>query len=70
VTSADHRPWPSDVLVTDLVAAGLPAPSVVRCARVATIDALLAEPLGVLSPRDQVDVSARIRTLLSAALGG
>ena len=30
ITSAQNPPWPLDVPISDLVAAGLPAPSVVR----------------------------------------
>ena len=30
VTSAANRPWPQDVAIPDLAAAGLPKPSVVR----------------------------------------
>ncbi len=38
ITSADNAPWPSDVAITDLIRAGLPAPSVVRPAKIACID--------------------------------
>ncbi len=38
ITSADNEPWPSDVVIADLVRAGLPAPSVVRPAKIACID--------------------------------
>lgn len=37
VTSADNPPWPDDVPVTDIAAAGLPAPSVVRAVKLATV---------------------------------
>ncbi len=39
VTSAANPGWPADVAVSDLAAAGLPAASVVRAAKVATIQA-------------------------------
>lgn len=38
ITSADNEPWSSDVLITDLRRAGLPAPSVVRTAKIACIE--------------------------------
>lgn len=38
ITSAENAPWPSDVAITDLIRAGLPAPSVVRPAKIACID--------------------------------
>jgi mRNA interferase MazF len=46
VTSAENKPWPSDVSIPNHAAAGLPAPSVVRTAKVATIEAADAELLG------------------------
>src|SRR5437879_2139401 len=49
ITSAENRSWPEDVAISDLATAGLPAASVVRCAKVATIDARDAEPIGTLS---------------------
>jgi mRNA interferase MazF len=39
ITSASNRGWPGDVEIDDLVTAGLPAPSVVRTAKIATIEA-------------------------------
>ena len=38
ITSADNERWSSDVAITDLARAGLPAPSVVRSAKIACID--------------------------------
>ena len=38
ITSADNPPWSSDVTIVDLVRAGLPAPSVVRTAKIACIE--------------------------------
>jgi mRNA interferase MazF len=49
ITSAENRGWPGDVAVIDLIEAGLPAPSVVRTAKIATIDATDARPLGRVS---------------------
>src|SRR5947208_17069876 len=46
VTSAANRGWPGDVLVSDLAVAGLPIPSIIRPAKIATIEARDAEPLG------------------------
>lgn len=46
ITSAQNRGWPGDVAIRDLPAAGLPAPSVVRTAKIATIEAADAEKLG------------------------
>ena len=38
ITSADNEPWSCDVAVADLKRAGLPAPSVVRPAKIACIE--------------------------------
>jgi mRNA interferase MazF len=38
ITSADNEAWSSDVAITDLKRAGLPAPSVVRIAKIACIE--------------------------------
>jgi mRNA interferase MazF len=38
ITSADNEAWSSDVAITDLKRAGLPAPSVVRTAKIACIE--------------------------------
>ena len=51
ITSAKNRPWAGDVEITHLDEAGLPAPSVVRCAKIAAIDSSQAIRIGRL---DQV----------------
>ena len=61
VTSAANRGWPGDVAVSDLAAAGLPAPSVVRSAKIATIEAQDAERIGQLPPEDQALVTQVLR---------
>ena len=38
ITSADNEPWASDIAIADLDRAGLPAPSVVRPAKIACIE--------------------------------
>jgi mRNA interferase MazF len=38
ITSADNAPWSCDVAIGDLTRAGLPAPSVVRPAKIACIE--------------------------------
>lgn len=48
ITSAENRGWPGDVEIDDLNEAGLPAPSVVRTAKIACIEGRDAERLGRL----------------------
>ena len=46
ITSAENRGWPGDVTVENLAQAGLPAPSVIRTAKIATIEVSDATKLG------------------------
>lgn len=52
ITSAANRGWPEDVAIADLAMAGLPAPSVIRPAKIATIDAAVADRLGRIARRE------------------
>lgn len=55
ITSAENRGWPGDVPIADLATAGLPAPSIIRPAKIATIEARDAEAIGTV-PADVVAV--------------
>ncbi len=57
ITSADNRRWDEDVVISDLPRAGLSAASVIRCAKVATIDAKDAERIGALAHRNRAESS-------------
>lgn len=46
ITSAENRGWPDDLAIPDLSGTGLPAPSVIRPAKIATIEAADASRLG------------------------
>lgn len=48
ITSAENRRWPGDVAISEPASAGLPAPSVIRTAKIATIEAADAAKLGRL----------------------
>ena len=65
ITSAENRSWREDVPVADLSSAGLPAPSVIRCAKLATIDARDAEPIGKLTRTNRRDVARRVNAILA-----
>ena len=52
ITSAANRGWPDDVVVADLATAGLPAPSVIRPAKIATVDGAVADRLGRIGRRE------------------
>ncbi len=68
VTSAANRGWPGDVVVSDLTAAGLPAASVVRSTKVATIEARDAERIGYLPSEDRSLVAMAVRGSLAQLL--
>lgn len=61
ITSAENRGWPGDVRVSNLGRAGLPVESVVRTAKIATIDARDAEILGKLSAKNWSDVLSEVQ---------
>ena len=64
ITSAENRGWPGDVAVSDLAAAGLPVPSLIRSAKIATIDARDAEPLGRIATRTRKQVLRHVGAVL------
>ena len=68
ITSADNRPWSGDTKISDLHEAGLPAPSMVRSAKIATIEAADAESLGCLPTADRADVARHLRMHLAGAI--
>ena len=68
ITSAENRPWGSDVGISNLRAAGLPAPSLVRCAKIATIQAGDAQKIGAISASDRAAVRESLAALLAGAL--
>lgn len=70
ITSAENRGWTGDVDVPDTASAGLPAPSVVRTAKIATIDARDAQPLGRLPEPDRASVRRQLGRMLAPALDG
>jgi len=65
ITSAENRGWAGDVEVRDLARAGLPVPSVIRTAKIATIEARDATILG----RVPATLLGQVDRHLSANLG-
>lgn len=64
ITSQANAPWPLDCTLTDLAAAGLPAPSKVRF-KLFTLDHRLVKgEIGKLSPADVAVVRAGLTSLL------
>lgn len=68
VTSAAHSDWPLDSAITDLKAAGLPSPSIVRM-KLFTLDhQLILRKAGSLAVKDRETVTRSVRRLLKALL--
>jgi mRNA interferase MazF len=65
ITSAGNRGWSGDVEIPDATEAGLPAPSVIRTAKIATIDMGRAESRG----RVPSAIMALVRTEIARRLG-
>lgn len=64
ITSAQNPPWPLDVLISDLDAAGLPASSLVRM-KLFTLDhRFIIAKRGKLSEKDQRAVSRALKSAL------
>ena len=64
ITSAGHAPWPLDVPINDLRAAGLPVPSLVRF-KLFTLDhRLVRGRLGRLAEKDQANAQKAMRRLM------
>lgn len=71
ITSARNRGWPGDIPVSDLDGAGLPAPSVIRTAKIATIESIAATRLGRIPADQRRQVVRRLlRTLGGAGASG
>ena len=65
ITSAANQRWPEDVEIDDHEGAGLPIASVVRTAKIATIEARAANRLGMLSGHSAARVAALLRQSLA-----
>lgn len=64
ITSAENRRWRGDFEIKDLDAAGLPAPSIIRPCKIATIEARHAEALGRITLTLMAEVGEAIGALL------
>lgn len=65
ITSAENRAWPGDVsLEASYAAAGLPAPSLIRTVKIATIDVRDVTALGRIQADELAEVRAQVQTHL------
>jgi mRNA interferase MazF len=57
ITNAQHQAWEGDVPISNLKGAGLPVPSIVRPAKLATIDeSAIVRAVGSLPTKDRAKV--------------
>jgi mRNA interferase MazF len=68
ITSAENERWPGDIVISDLRAAGLPEPSVIRPAKMAVIEALGLERKGRLADADAAALRLGLRGLVQPLL--
>ncbi|MBM3548278.1 MAG: type II toxin-antitoxin system PemK/MazF family toxin [Alphaproteobacteria bacterium] len=64
ITSAENRGWKGDIALAGLARAGLPAPSIIRPRKIATVEARDAERLGAVSGEVLGKVLTEIRRVL------
>jgi mRNA-degrading endonuclease toxin of MazEF toxin-antitoxin module len=58
ITAAANQRWPDDVAIDDHGGAGLPIPSVVRTAKIATVEVDAAARVGAISERNAAEILA------------
>jgi len=68
ITSSENRGWSGDVVVSDLKVSGLPVASIVRTAKIATIEAKESDRIGALPTDDRVAITTHLQTVLAGAL--
>jgi mRNA interferase MazF len=68
ITSAENRRWSDDVSIEDFQAAGLSVPSVIRPAKIATLDARDAERIGKVATRVRAQVATQLTKQISPAV--
>lgn len=64
ITSAENGGWSGDVTVNDLDLAGLPVPSVIRSAKIATMEVSDAVKLGKITSLLRKQVMGKIGRVL------
>jgi mRNA interferase MazF len=65
ITAAENRPWPGDVALADDRRAGLSSPSVIRPAKIATIEAAQASRIGSIGAGERRHLRAAISEILA-----
>jgi mRNA interferase MazF len=67
VTSADNAGWESDIPIVDVEAVGLRTPSIIRPAKIATVDiSRIVRIAGRLGERERDALAARLQEFVAA----
>ncbi len=67
ITNALHVPWDGDVMVSNLKGAGLPVASIIRPAKLATIDeSAIVRAVGLLPTKDRAKVLESLQGFLAS----
>jgi mRNA interferase MazF len=67
ITSQRNKGWPGDVEIEDTIGAGLGVPSVVRTAKILTVEAGKAELIGALTGAQRKEVGERVFAAMGLA---
>lgn len=67
ITSAENRAWPGDISIPNYERSGLPAASVVRPFKIATIEARHADRIGKIAKPTLRHVMRQLQTILTAS---
>ena len=65
ITTRGHHPWPGDCEITDIEAAGLPLPCIVRLKLFTLDNRIIKRRLGCLSNTDRLQVESSLDKHLS-----
>lgn len=67
ITSAKNERWVGDIEIADYAACGLPAPSIIRPCKIATIDAgLVLGKLGVVGESIMISTTSAINSIVGS----
>ncbi|MEO6012439.1 MAG: type II toxin-antitoxin system PemK/MazF family toxin [Devosia sp.] len=66
ITSAENEPWEGDIPIVNFAEAGLPAPSVIRTAKIGTVEMRQSEFAGRVSNKIMAKVERRLAATFAA----
>ena len=67
ITSAKNSEWPGDIEIKNLAEAGLKSASIIRTAKIATVEAELLKPIGILDEATSALVTTKMNEHISSS---